>query len=102
MSSQEIKKLLDKDYVYPDLDDKNLQSKIYKKREFYYHKIPEAEQYKNYNDIKKYRDDACTGKLKLYSHQSFLSNFIHPSTPYRGILMFHGTGTGKTGTAVMT
>mgnify|MGYP003329549146 CR=1 FL=1 len=42
---------LDKDYVYPDLDDKNLQSKIYKKREFYYNKIPEAEQYENYNDI---------------------------------------------------
>ena len=34
MSSQEIKKLLDKDYVYPDLDDKNLQSKIYKKENF--------------------------------------------------------------------
>ena len=100
MSSQEIKKLLDKDYVYPDLDDKNLQSKIYKKREFYYNKIPETEQYKNYNDIKKYRDDACAGKLKLYSHQSFLSNFIHPSTPYKGLLIFHGTGTGKTGTAI--
>ena len=67
MSSQEIKKLLDKDYVYPDLDDKNLQSKIYKKREFYYHKIPEAEQYKNYNDIKKYRDDAFSGALGLLS-----------------------------------
>ena len=44
MSSQEIKLLLNKDYVYPDIDDKNFQSKIYKKREFYYHKIPEAEQ----------------------------------------------------------
>ena len=100
MSSQEIKLLLNKDYVYPDIDDKNFQSKIYKKREFYYHKIPEAKQFKNYEDIKKYRDDACTGKIKLYSHQSFLSNFIHPSTPYRGLLIFHGTGTGKTGTAI--
>jgi len=100
MSLQEIKALLDKDYVYPDIDDKNLQSKIYEKREFYYHKIPETEQLKDYNDIKNYRDDACTGKLKLYSHQSFLSNFIHPSTPYRGLLIFHGTGTGKTGTAI--
>jgi hypothetical protein len=100
MSSQEIKDLLEKDYVYPDINDKNLQSKIYKKREFYYHKIPETEQLKKYDDIKRYRDDACTGKLKLYSHQSFLSNFIHPSTPYRGLLIFHGTGTGKTGTAI--
>ena len=100
MSSQEIKDLLEKDYVYPDINDKNFQSKIYKKREFYYHKIPETEQLKSYDDIKRYRDDACTGKLKLYSHQSFLSNLIHPSTPYKGLLIFHGTGTGKTGTAI--
>merc|ERR1712227_1009612 len=100
MSSQEIKDLLEKDYVYPDINDKNFQSKIYKKREFYYHKIPETEQLKKYDDIKRYRDDACTGKLKLYSHQSFLSNLIHPSTPYKGLLIFHGTGTGKTGTAI--
>lgn len=100
MSSEEIKLLLNKDYVYPDIDDKNFQSKIYKKREFYYHKIPEFENLTNYKDIKNYRDDACGGKLKLYSHQAFLSNFINPSTPYKGLLVFHGTGTGKTGTAI--
>ena len=54
----------------------------------------------NYNDIKLYRDDVCGGKLELYTHQSFLANFINPNTPYKGLLMFHGTGTGKTGSAI--
>jgi type I site-specific restriction-modification system R (restriction) subunit len=25
-----------------------------------------------------------------------LGNFINPDTPYKGLLVFHGTGTGKT------
>lgn len=95
-----IKKLLKKDISYPEYDDPNFQSKIYKKREFYYHKIPELPELKTYNDIKNYRDNICGGQLKLYEHQSFLANFINPNTPYKGLLIFHGVGTGKTGSAV--
>ena len=29
-----------------------------------------------------------------------MANFINPSTPYKGLLIFHGVGTGKTGTAI--
>lgn len=97
---KDIKKEIKKDFSYPEYDDKKFQSKIYKKREFYYHKIPENKEIKNYEDIKNFRDDICGGKLKLYTHQSFLSNFINPSTPYKGLLIFHGVGTGKTGTAI--
>ena len=95
-----IKKLLKKDISYPEYDDPNFQSKIYKKREFYYHKIPELPELKTYKDIKSYRDNICGGQLKLYEHQSFLANFINPNTPYKGLLIFHGVGTGKTGSAV--
>ena len=95
-----LKKLLNEDYSYPKIDDQDLQYKLYKKREFYYHKITEDKELTNYDDIKKYRDDICSGRLKLYSHQSFLSNLINPNTPYKGLLVFHGVGTGKTGSAI--
>ena len=53
---------------------------------------------KSYKEIKNYRDKICGGKVSLYTHQSFLANFINPNTPYKGLLIFHGVGTGKTGT----
>ena len=95
-----IKDLIKKEYVYPETNDPNFQNKIYKKREFYYHKIPDNIKLDSYPEIKKFRDEICGGKLSLYSHQSFLANFINPNTPYTGLLIFHGTGTGKTITAI--
>ena len=98
--NSKLKKLMNKEYVYPSHDDPNFQNKIYKKREFYYHKIPENKKMNSYSEIKDYRDEICGGKVSLYTHQSFLANFINPNTPYRGLLMFHGVGTGKTGSAI--
>jgi superfamily II DNA or RNA helicase len=83
-------------YAYPDPSDLNLQYKIYKKREFNYHSIPSRPIMKTYDSIKKYRDGICTGEFSLNEHQTMLSNFINPNTPYTGILIFHGLGTGKT------
>ena len=100
MNKKELQKLIKKEYTYPELDDNDFQKKIYKKREFYYHKIPENEKLDSYQQIKDYRDKICGGKFNLYTHQSFLSNFINPNTPYKGLLIFHGVGTGKTGTAI--
>lgn len=87
-------------YTYPDPDDENFIDKIYKKREYYYHKIPYQKALKDYKDIKDYRDMVCGRDFALFSHQSFLSNFINPDTPYKGVLVFHGVGTGKTCSAV--
>lgn len=87
--------LMKRDYVYPSPLDPEFQSKIYRKREFYYNKIPSRPEMKEYADIKEYRDNICGRKFALYEHQSFLSNFVNPDTPYRGALVFHGTGTGK-------
>lgn len=92
---KDILKLMDKEYVYPDPTDVQFQNKIYTKREFYYHKIQGRDELKTEADIKEYRDQACTRKFALHEHQSFLSNFINPDTPYKGVLVFHGTGTGK-------
>lgn len=38
--------------------------------------------------------------FRLTSSQRFLKNFMAPGTPYNGLLLFHGTGVGKTCTAV--
>ena len=85
-------------YEYPDLNDPNLQLKLYKKREFYYYKTPNRPDLNNYEEIEKYRNKVCNPTESL-PHQNLLSNFINPDTPYKGILCFHGTGSGKCVTA---
>ena len=86
---------------YPNIKDDNFQGKIYEKREYYANKMKEfTKDLNKYDDIKEFRDNICTGDFKLYTHQSFLANYINPNTPYRGILIFHGVGTGKTGSAI--
>ncbi|AYV79674.1 MAG: SNF2-like helicase, partial [Faunusvirus sp.] len=89
------KQLIEKEYSYPEIDDENLQEKIYKKREFYYHKVPHRDILTEYPDIKEYRDAQCGRDFELRGPQAFISNFINPDTPYRGLLIFHGVGTGK-------
>lgn len=85
----------DKYIGYPIPDDPNLQSKIYKKREFYYYKIPDRPNLTNYKEIEEYRNKICKPNGQLLEHQALLGNFINPDTPYKGLLIFHGTGTGK-------
>ena len=83
-------------YGYPKVDDPHLQLKLYKKREFYYYKLQERPELTNYKEIEDYRKKICKPPAgSLLEHQSLLSNFINPDTPYKGLLLFHGTGTGK-------
>ena len=41
-----------------------------------------------------------TPEFELTNNQQFLKNFINNNTPYKGLLIFHGTGVGKTCAAV--
>lgn len=89
-------KLIKTDYTYPETNDDKFQEKIYKKREFYYHKIEEQPNTNTYNDIKKYRENACgNGPTKLLPQQAFLGNFMNDQTPFQSVLIFHGMGVGK-------
>jgi hypothetical protein len=81
---------------YPLPADPNFQSKIYKKREFQYYRSTQRKKISNYEELKKYRTDVCKKKPSANPHQSFLANYISDKTPYRGVLIFHGVGTGKT------
>jgi DNA polymerase III delta prime subunit len=94
-SSENLDKQMDIEYTYPDPSDPEFQKKIYTKREFYYHKIPGRDELKTPKDVQEYRDKICSRKFALHEHQSFLGNYINPDTPYKGVLVFHGTGTGK-------
>jgi superfamily II DNA or RNA helicase len=49
------------------------------------------------------RSKACSssqGSFTLQSHQRFLRRVLSPDAPTRGVLVVHGTGTGKTCTAI--
>lgn len=87
--------LMRQDYAYPKPGDPEFQSKIYEKREFNFHKIPTREHIKTYDDVRIYRDQHCTSSRTLYSHQNFLANIFNPDTPYKGLLVQHGLGSGK-------
>lgn len=93
--TEDLEHLMLKSYSYPKQTDHDIQEKIYKKLEFNSYKIPDRADMKDYNEIKEYRDNVCGRSFALLEHQNMLSNFINPDTPYNGLLLFHGLGTGK-------
>ena len=78
---------------YPEITSSNFNEEIYLKREFRTNEIKSNIDNKT-KDISKIKD------FELDNHQVFLKNYISPDTPYNGILIFHGTGVGKTCSAV--
>ena len=45
-----IKNILKEDDLYPEVSNPDFSSKIYKKREFYFHKIPQRKKLNNYEE----------------------------------------------------
>lgn len=91
-----IKNLMKIDYAHPDPADPELQKKFYEKREYYYNETHTRPDINDYNDMKEYRDNICGRDFALHNHQILVSNIINPNTPYKGLLLFHGLGSGKT------
>jgi len=84
------------DFLYAEPEDPDLPYKIYKKREFYYNRVPERGIMKTYDDIQDYRADICKiGDFQPREQQSILPNYINTNTPYKGVILMHGTGSGK-------
>jgi ATP:corrinoid adenosyltransferase len=80
--------------MYPDYQNKNFIQEISKNMEFKY--------YKNQLDISE-MEKKCDNQyeeFELDNHQKFLGNFMNNKTPYKGLLIFHGVGTGKTCSAI--
>lgn len=66
------------------IDQKNLKKKISKKKTKKNKKIQEI------------------NEIELNPTQKFISNYFCPESPYKGILLWHSVGTGKTCTAIAT
>ena len=81
---------------YPDLLDPNFNEKIYLKKEFNENQITIPSY-----DINELADKRCNPtSYNLSNTQILLKNFISNQTPYNGLLLWHGTGVGKTCTAI--
>lgn len=77
---------------YLPVDHDDFEKIINMKKEFYKFKIPKE---------KKTIEQLCSeSEFSLRPTQEFLRNYISIQTPYNGILIFHGTGVGKTCAAV--
>jgi len=82
--------------LYPLLEDSQFNKKISLKKEFenttYNKKTQE-----DIENIVKIQDKMCKNKqFELAPHQVFIRNFMSLQTPYNGLLIYHGLGTGKT------
>lgn len=87
------------DHTYPSPTQENFQEAIYVKRDFYIHGIPNRGIIPLNERIKTFRE-ACAPEFKLTETQVLLSNFINPNTPFKGLLVYYGTGSGKSAGAV--
>ena len=76
-----------KQTLYPNSNDINISDNIKDRFEF---DIP----------VIKEKNSCDSVDFKLAPYQIFLKNFISNDTPYNSILIYHGTGTGKTCSAV--
>jgi len=79
--------------IYPKIADPDLLKKIQKR--FPKYKFPLSINKKTLKDLCK-----PPTRFTYQLPQMFLSEFINPKTPYKGILVFHKIGSGKTCTAV--
>ena len=77
---------------YPDIEDPDFYKKLYVKKEFNKNKI----------DVERRSfEQICNSKeFKLLPQQKLLKNYLSINTPYNSLLIFHGTGVGKTCTAI--
>jgi len=83
------------DFLYPELDDPNFNSKIAKRKEF-----NDTQYDGEIYDVKKQAEEMCKAEFELMPHQVFVKNFLSFQTPYNSLLLYHGLGTGKTCSAI--
>jgi len=82
----------DEEYgIYPDISDPNFAARLARKTEFY------GLRSKRYEE----NEDPCRlTEFSPTSIQRLVSRFLHPLTPYNGMLLYHGVGVGKTCSAI--
>jgi superfamily II DNA or RNA helicase len=74
---------------YPEVIDPNFYSRLHQKKEFQINKMS------SWKD-KKIEDICRADVFDLSPQQQWVANFFNIETPYKGILLYWGTGVGKT------
>lgn len=77
--------------LYPAVEDPEFARRLYKKTEF------------ASLSSKAVPEDTCTKSQQVFETtavQRLVARFLHPSTPYNGLLLNHGVGVGKTCSAI--
>ena len=77
--------------LYPDIDDPDFAARLYRKTEFASLASSAV------------GEDTCSKSRAVFETtavQRLVARFLHPSTPYRGLLLDHGVGVGKTCSAI--
>ena len=75
---------------YPNIKDKQFYDKIH--RVYKRYEIPKKQ--------KTFKQFCFPDEYKLQLPQQFVSKYINPNSPYKGILVYHRIGSGKTCTGV--
>ena len=96
----DLDKKMMEDHTYPSPSQENFQEAIFVKRDYYIHAIPHRKKLNTYDEVKEFRDNKCTRDFTLSESQTLLSNYINPNTPFRGVLVYWGTGVGKSCAAI--
>jgi hypothetical protein len=83
-------------YLYPPLTDPDFNADLMSRKEF-----ADLESDKGVYDLATRAGQLCDARdFELLPHQAFVRNFLSSQTPYNGLLVFHGLGTGKTCSAI--
>jgi hypothetical protein len=85
--NKEIRDYKDDFQYYPDIYEEDISDKLLAKEELRRHIIP--------SEVGTISDKCDSKFFELAPHQLFLKNLLSPNTQYRGILIFHGVGVGK-------
>lgn len=80
---------------YPHLHDMNLQKAIALKKEFQHTKYDGE-----LKELTKQNTSCNYDNFTLAPHQEFVKMYINNHTPYNGLLLYHGMGSGKTCSAI--
>ena len=83
---------------YPTLDEEDFASQLTRFKDFNIKaKVYKAE---TPQELIQLSDRLCNQELTLSTHQTVIRNFLSNETPYNGLLLFHGLGSGKTCSAI--
>jgi hypothetical protein len=76
---------------YPSTEDPNFLNRLLAKQEFKDLQSP---------PLKNTPEQEANPDFEITPVQRFVANFMHPKTPYRSMLLYHGVGVGKTCSAI--